>query len=705
MHESKKSKKEKSLMVAIPESSPSVEVNIYNDGEKREGKIYGGLSKIPTLIPKAAKAVKGYFNDVQLNDIPPKKLERVEYEIDELLDVEEGIMIPTDKQRESKINEIFYRGEKLPTSETAYKNKKLRTEFLASEYGLSKSVINAIDEGANIRRRKSIFASPTEGQRWNIAMSKDSKNMQRANLLGTAKGAGAMGAAALVGSGIKGIVDEANEIDTGLTVPEVTALLDELGNTMENVESLGGTTDEAFSKISRTPTKYLFTEDGKTFFNHDGAKKEYSLATNEEGIVMLMVPARTKKFEGNGNMKNTSSSKPQPAQNLLAGPDTPEFRAKQDEHYANVAKESQRVGEDEEVILSPETKNIVDDVKRGEAFIQRSKELKNEAQDDAARAYADKVRKQGQMILEGILNYTRDQNSLGGEIDDLQSQVTSAATSNSKKPNVITAAPDLKTVAALDYATTTAGQIELDKQALDPTRQMAKEGGKFPDLNKDGKVTQADILKGRGVLQEGGMAMPPELMQQPMPTEEPPVDTYPNIPPEEMAEVEASQLPDDEMEDDYLDFIVSESLSGQEQQYLMESLEADPQLSSIIDKLVLTASEFTGQGEVDGPGTGVSDSIPARLSDGEFVFTRKATDQLGADNLQTMMDDAERAYDGGLQKYALGGAVDDTVLGGAVKDTTPLMDEKVDMYGTNRQQDEMRKQMMYANRMPSIIGT
>ena len=159
------------------------------------------------------------------------------------------------------------------------------------------------------------------------------------------------------------------------------------------------------------------------------------------------------------------------------------------------------------------------------------------------------------------------------------------------------------------------------------------------------------------------------------------------------------------MEDDYLDFIVSESLSGQEQQYLMESLEADPQLSSIIDKLVLTASEFTGQGEVDGPGTGVSDSIPARLSDGEFVFTRKATDQLGADNLQTMMDDAERAYDGGLQKYALGGAVDDTVLGGAVKDTTPLMDEKVDMYGTNRQQDEMRKQMMYANRMPSIIGT
>ena len=28
---------------------------------------------------------------------------------------------------------------------------------------------------------------------------------------------------------------------------------------------------------------------------------------------------------------------------------------------------------------------------------------------------------------------------------------------------------------------------------------VKKEGGKFPDLNKDGKVTFADVLKGRGV--------------------------------------------------------------------------------------------------------------------------------------------------------------------------------------------------------------
>jgi hypothetical protein len=29
-------------------------------------------------------------------------------------------------------------------------------------------------------------------------------------------------------------------------------------------------------------------------------------------------------------------------------------------------------------------------------------------------------------------------------------------------------------------------------------------------------------------------------------------------------------------------------------------------------------------GKIDGPGTGTSDSIPARLSDGEFVMTAKA---------------------------------------------------------------------------------
>ena len=171
-----------------------------------------------------------------------------------------------------------------------------------------------------------------------------------------------------------------------------------------------------------------------------------------------------------------------------------------------------------------------------------------------------------------------------------------------------------------------------------------------------------------------------------------PVDTYPNIPPEEMAEAEASQLPDEEMEDNYLDFIIDESLNEEEQTYLMNSLETDPQLSVIFDKVIGTASEFSGAGEVTGPGTGVSDSIPARLSDGEFVMTKKATDAIGADNLQTMMDDAERAYDGGyMMQMAFGGVVEDE----------ELEDSKSTNY-QSKTDEEIRKVMIGSNRMPSV---
>jgi len=169
----------------------------------------------------------------------------------------------------------------------------------------------------------------------------------------------------------------------------------------------------------------------------------------------------------------------------------------------------------------------------------------------------------------------------------------------------------------------------------------------------------------------GSMMVPPEM--EDVVSSEAPVDTYPNIPPEEMAEVEASQLPDQEMEDDYVDFVISEALEQEEQEYLRNTLEADSQLSMIFDKVVETASEFSGSGEVAGPGSGVSDSIPARLSDGEFVVTKKATDRLGADNLQLLMDEAERAFDGGLM----------------------TRDKSIE-------DEEIRKAMVASNQMPSL---
>ena len=217
---------------------------------------------------------------------------------------------------------------------------------------------------------------------------------------------------------------------------------------------------------------------------------------------------------------------------------------------------------------------------------------------------------------------------------------------------------------------------------------------KLTDLTGDGKVTQADVLKGRGVFQEGGeMVMPPELATEaPMteaPTEDVPVDTYPNATPEELEA--ADQRPDAEMETNYMEFVIDESLNEEEQQYLINTLEADPQLSIIFDKVVETASEFSGAGEVEGPGTGLSDSIPARLSDGEFVITKKATDQIGADNLQTMMDEAEQAYDGGLMRQ-------NRYLGGEIKD-----DEDELIQGDRGTDDDIRKLMsIRANKTPSL---
>ena len=108
---------------------------------------------------------------------------------------------------------------------------------------------------------------------------------------------------------------------------------------------------------------------------------------------------------------------------------------------------------------------------------------------------------------------------------------------------------------------------------------------------------------------------------------------------------EQDMLPDDEMEDNYLDFIIDEALSEEEEDMLMSKLEQDEELSMLFDKVIEVASEFAGSGPVEGPGTGVSDSIPARLSDGEFVFTAKAVEEIGADNLMAMMKDAEMKAD------------------------------------------------------------
>ncbi len=96
---------------------------------------------------------------------------------------------------------------------------------------------------------------------------------------------------------------------------------------------------------------------------------------------------------------------------------------------------------------------------------------------------------------------------------------------------------------------------------------------------------------------------------------------------------------------------------------LSEAVDMHPDLPRIFDEILMSVQEFEGGGSVDGPGTGTSDSIPAKLSDGEFVFTAKAVRQLGVDKLNKMMRKAEEDFDSATtdtsasQEFAMGGFV------------------------------------------------
>ena len=151
----------------------------------------------------------------------------------------------------------------------------------------------------------------------------------------------------------------------------------------------------------------------------------------------------------------------------------------------------------------------------------------------------------------------------------------------------------------------------------------------------------------RVVSAEGG----PMDKQMSMLMEEPVDETM--LPDEEMP-----MIPDEQMEEDYVDYVMEETLSNEDRNYLISALEKDDRLSEIFDQVVESATEFSGSGPIEGPGNEKSDSIPARLSDGEFVFTAKASEEIGEDNLMSMMKDAEASADQ-RQGVAYGGMIDE----------------------------------------------
>ena len=155
------------------------------------------------------------------------------------------------------------------------------------------------------------------------------------------------------------------------------------------------------------------------------------------------------------------------------------------------------------------------------------------------------------------------------------------------------------------------------------------------DANNDGKISAEDFKILRLKKQTGGdVDMQMSTLMEP----------------------QQEMVSDEEMEEDYLDFILDEALTEEEEDMLQSRLEQDEQLALLFDKVIDVAQEFAGAGLVEGPGNGLSDSIPARLSDGEFVFTAKATKEIGADELIRMMKDAEAQADK-RQNLVYGGEV------------------------------------------------
>jgi len=212
------------------------------------------------------------------------------------------------------------------------------------------------------------------------------------------------------------------------------------------------------------------------------------------------------------------------------------------------------------------------------------------------------------------------------------------------------------------------GLLSTDSSRIGYTDGELVGGQKELDKNNDGDITGEDFAMLREAKQEGGMMMD-DQMDSMMQREETPdmenqmsdmMSPVAKTAEEELQEqqtIEESQVPDEMMEDNYMDFLIDEALDENEEEMLMKELEANPQLSMLFDKVMEVAMEFSGSGPVDGPGSEVSDSIPARLSDGEFVFTAKAVDVLGADNLMSLMKQAEAqaeerqpAQEGGLME-------------------------------------------------------
>mgnify|MGYP003654228707 FL=1 len=121
---------------------------------------------------------------------------------------------------------------------------------------------------------------------------------------------------------------------------------------------------------------------------------------------------------------------------------------------------------------------------------------------------------------------------------------------------------------------------------LEPILRKAGEAYRAHKKEAEGSA-ETKVAKNMG----GSMLVPPEMGLE----DEMPVDTYDNIPEDEKEAAEASQLPDDEMEEDYTGYVLEQSLDVEEQEYLMSVLENDERLSGYRSNGSRSATNYDGR--------------------------------------------------------------------------------------------------------------
>jgi len=233
-------------------------------------------------------------------------------------------------------------------------------------------------------------------------------------------------------------------------------------------------------------------------------------------------------------------------------------------------------------------------------------------------------------------NSARD-NLIDRRIDKLEAQLK--ISDSTQEANIINQIKKLETMKSTNIRTAALGGLMDENDIAEQTPLALSIGGQAAlgekyDRRKDyqayaeGDIVEEDIEVEEPLMAPTGMDFDTPVLDE-----------------DAIAETDMEMEAEDNMED--IDGVLDTSmLSEEEEKLLDEAVEMHPELEAIIPKIV--ATEFTEDELVEGPGTGTSDSIPALLSDGEFVFTAKAVKNIGIDKLRKMMKQAEEAYDAGM---------------------------------------------------------